>query len=493
MNMLRPFFFLFLLLSSAWPLVSTAQTRTHTAQTNTDSEVDLRTIAELDSMLQAFYNRLHYAERYDTLKLSYNTNAPVDVPRFPSDTIRERLKRIPAIMPMDYNSKVQTFIDVYTVRRRNLTSKLRGLEKVYFPMIEEVFYREGIPIEMKYLAVIESALNPKAVSSANAVGLWQFMLPTGKMYGLEVNSLIDERMDPYKSTVAAAKYLKDLYGMYHDWQLAIAAYNCGPGRVNYAIRRSGQRNFWKLWHLLPRETASYVPTFIAATYAMHYAEQHDIFPVNVNFTYHQDTLEFCRTQISLQDLAATAGCDVEYLARLNPELRRGLVPYQAVPYSVRVPLQVAEHYRRGGMDSLMKRIVETRQEISERKSIRHTVKRGESPESIAKRYEVPGDSVRIWNRIRGEYVHPGQVLKLYVHPDLATAMAPAPKSSSKVAAAKTKKRTPAPNGNYHRVEQGDSLWTIANKYKTSVDNLVVINNISRTTVLRIGQVIQLAN
>lgn len=483
MKQLRLFFSLLVLLLIEWPTIGNAQ------QATDDDLVDTSVIAHLDSMLQQFHNRLHYGPKGDTAFLNKYNFGPTDVPRYSPQVIRDRLREVPAVMPMDYNPKVQAFIDLYTVHKRQLTSRLLGLQQVYFPMIEEIFYREGLPIEMKYLAVIESALNPKAVSRANAVGLWQFMLPTGRMYGLEVNSLVDERMDPYKSTVAAAKYLKDLYGMYNDWQLAIAAYNCGPGRVNYAIRRTGLRNFWKLWPYLPRETASYVPTFIAATYALKYATEHHLYPVRYNFSYAQDTLNIARMQVSLDDLAREAGGDPEHLARLNPELRRGVVPYQSTPYSVRVPLQVAEYYRRGGMDSLMARSRATQQTLAQRSTINYVVRKGDSPESIAERFDVPEDSLRAWNRLRTEFVHPGQKLRLLVRPEIASTYAP-PKAP---ATAKRGGAKPAPNGQVHRVQEGDSLWTIATRYRTTVDELVSLNNLSRNSVLRIGQEIRLKN
>ncbi len=450
-------------------------------------EIDASHMALLDSLLEQFHNRLNYGSGDKSLAQEF-ANAPTDVPYVSPQVIRQRLKEIPAIMPLDYNSKVQAFIDLYAVHKRHLTARLLGLQQVYFPMIEEVFYREGLPLELKYLAVIESALNPKAVSRANAVGLWQFMLPTGRMYGLEVNSLVDERMDPYKSTVAAARYLKDLHAMYNDWQLAIAAYNCGPGRVNYAMRRTGLRNFWKLWPHLPRETASYVPTFIAATYVMKYATEHHIFPVPYKFSYNVDTLHISRQQVSLTDLAREAGADPEYLARLNPELRRGVVPYQSTPYPVRVPLSVAEYYRRGGMDSLMARSRATEQELAKRVRIQYAVRKGDSPESIAERFDVPLDSLVLWNRIKSGIVHPNQQLVVKVRPEIAATYTPPAQQAS--AARPTR---PATSGHVHRVQQGDSLWTIANRYRTTVDELLTINNLPRNAVLRIGQEIRLRN
>ena len=441
-------------------------------------EIDASHMALLDTLLQQFHSRLNYGQGSSAVSQQF-ADTPMDVPYVNPQVIRQRLKEIPAIMPLDYNTKVQAFIDLYAVHKRHLTARLLGLQQVYFPMIEEVFYREGLPLELKYLAVIESALNPKAVSRANAVGLWQFMLPTGRMYGLEVNS-----------TVAAARYLKDLHAMYNDWQLAIAAYNCGPGRVNYAMRRTGLRNFWKLWPHLPRETASYVPTFIAATYVMKYAKEHHLYPVPFNFTYSVDTLHISRQQVSLTDLAREANSDPEYLTRLNPELRRGVVPYQSTPYPVRVPLHVAEYYRQGGMDSLLARSRTTEQEVAQRVRIQYQVRKGDSPEAIAERFEVPLDSLTLWNRIRSGVVHPNQQLILRVRPEIAATYTP-PKSQQQAAAARPAR--PAAGGQVHRVQQGDSLWTIATRYRTTVDELVTINNLPRNAVLRIGQEIRLRN
>ena len=202
------------------------------------------------------------------------------VPSFSDEEYALRMSRIPTPIRLTYNQSVKNYIDLYSLRRRELTSRIMGLSNLYFPMFEEVLDREGLPLEFKYLSVVESALNPLAVSPMGATGLWQFMFNTGKLYDLKVTSYLDDRKDPYKSTVAACKYFKDMYSIYGDWLLVIASYNCGPGNVNRAINRSGGKtNFWEIEKYLPSETRGYVPAFIAVCYLMNYSREHNLFPI----------------------------------------------------------------------------------------------------------------------------------------------------------------------------------------------------------------------
>jgi membrane-bound lytic murein transglycosylase D len=258
-------------------------------------------------------------------------------PVFPDSVYVNRLQRIPAVMEMPYNDIVRKFIDLYTGHMRNHVSFILSAANFYVPIFEEALDAYDIPMELKYLPVIESSLNPKAVSRVGAAGLWQFMVYTGKQYGLEINSLVDERRDPIKSTWAAARYLKDLYNIYHDWNLVIAAYNCGPGNINKAIRRSGGKtDYWAIYPYLPRETRGYVPAFIAANYFMTYYCNHNICPMETNIPISTDTIEINR-ELHFDQIASVLHIDKKEISSLNPQYRREIIPGYSHPYSLRLP------------------------------------------------------------------------------------------------------------------------------------------------------------
>lgn len=250
----------------------------------------------------------------------------------------ERLYRLPHTMEMVYNSAVRSVIDRYVGKSRRTLSYLLGKANFYFPIFEEVLEREGLPLELKYLPIIESALRPEATSPAGAGGLWQFMVGTARQYGLKVNSLVDERRDPFKSTVAAAKFLKKLYDIYGDWNLVIAAYNCGPGNVNKAIHRAnGSRDYWEIYPYLPLETRGYVPAFIGANYAMNYYCEHKVCPMRTELPMQCDTIMVNRN-IKLQQIADVCNMDLKHVKALNPQYRGGIVPGATEPSSICLPL-----------------------------------------------------------------------------------------------------------------------------------------------------------
>lgn len=260
-------------------------------------------------------------------------------PTFTTEEYQERLRRLPVVMEMPYNSVVQKFIDQYSGRLRRTVSYALGAGNFYIPIFEEALDYYGLPLELKYLPVIESALEPKAKSSAGAVGLWQFMLATGKRYDLKVNSLIDERQDPYKSSWAAARYLRDLYKIYRDWNLVIAAYNCGPTNVNKAIHRAnGVRDYWTIYPYLPSETRGYVPAFIAANYIMNYYCEHNICPMKTKIPITTDTVTIMR-DLHMQQVAELCNIDVEAIQALNPQYRTQLIPGSSGPMTLRLPTE----------------------------------------------------------------------------------------------------------------------------------------------------------
>lgn len=285
---------------------------------------------ELDSLLNLYMSKNYLDEDNDCRMKDVN-------PVFEKEVFIERLKRIPSIIEMPYNEVVQKFIDRYSGRLRHSVSYMLGASNFYMPIFEEALETYGLPLELKYLPVIESALNPKAVSRVGATGLWQFMLATGKRYGLEVNSLVDERRDPIKASYAAANYLSDLYKVFGDWNLVIAAYNCGPDQINKAIHRSkGSKDYWQIYPYLPKETRGYVPAFIAANYIMTYYCEHNICPMTTRLPAKTDTVMVGRN-VHLEQIASVCNIDIEQLRTLNPAYRRDIVPGATKLSAVRLP------------------------------------------------------------------------------------------------------------------------------------------------------------
>ena len=306
---------------------------------------------DLDSLLNLYMSKNYLTGTNDCEMKDVN-------PTYPREVYIERLSRIPSVMELAYNDVVQRFIDRYTGRLRYSVSYMLGAMNFYMPIFEEALEAYQLPLELKYLPIIESALNPKAVSRVGATGLWQFMIGTGKQYGLEVNSLVDERRDPVKSSYAAARYLKALYKIFGDWNLVIAAYNCGPENINKAIRRAraangktqegdvltpADKDYWHIYPYLPAETRGYVPAFIAANYIMTYYCEHNICPMTTRLPAQTDTIVVKRN-VHLEQVAAVLGLDADMLRSLNPEYRRDIVPGLTKPSAIRLPLADAGRF-----------------------------------------------------------------------------------------------------------------------------------------------------
>ncbi len=416
----------------------------------------------------------------------------------------ERLQRLPHIIPMPYNGIVRQCIDLYAARKRNLVRYMVGMADFYFPMIEQVLDKYKLPLELKYLTVVESALNPTALSRVGASGLWQFMLPVGKSYGLEINSLMDERRDPVKATEAACKYFKDMYAIYGDWDLVLASYNCGPGNVNKAIRRSGGKtDFWQIFPYLPRETRSYVPLFIAANYIMNYYCEHNICPVQTNLPLATDTVMVNR-MLHLQQISDVLGIDMGELRALNPQYRRDIVPGNTGYVALKLPAAQTYAfvdkedsiyaYRR---DELLANSVQTNTPVkddveSSVKKVTHVVRKGENINSIAHRYGVSVSSIRRWNRLRSNKLARGRrlILKVEVN-DTQLAENNTPEKNTKA----EKKATPV-SSKYktlarYKVRSGDSLYSISKRYHgVSPEALRKANKLSDSSI-RPGQVLKI--
>lgn len=358
-------------------------------------------------------------------------------PSFSDSVYIDRLSRIPAVMEMPYNDIVRKFIDMYSGRLRNQVSFMLSACNFYMPIFEEALDAYGLPLELKYLPIIESALNPSAVSRAGASGLWQFMIGTGKMYGLESNSLIDERRDPIKATWAAARYLKEMYAIYGDWNLVIAAYNCGPGTINKAIRRAGgEKDYWGLYNYLPRETRGYVPAFIAANYVMTYYCDHNICPMETNIPANTDTIQITKN-LHFEQIADICGVPMDEIKSLNPQYKKQMIPGDSNPYTLRLPQDRISTFidkqdtiyahRADELFKNRKTIAITDDTPTKKKKATtktasvapkgnlsyHNIKDGETLSVIAEKYGVRIKDLQSWNGMSSTRISAGKRLKIY--------------------------------------------------------------------------------
>jgi membrane-bound lytic murein transglycosylase D len=343
-------------------------------------------------------------------------------PEFDAQTYAHRLSRLPNVIEMPYNEIVQKYINQYSGRLRNSVAVLLGASNFYNPIFEEALESYQIPLELKYLPVIESALNPTATSRAGAVGLWQFMIVTGKQYGLEITSLIDERRDPIKASYAAAHYLRDLYNIFGDWTLAIASYNCGPNNVNKAIKRAGGvKDFWSIYPYLPNETRGYVPAFIAANYIMNYYCDHNICPVNTTLPMGTDTIQVCRN-VRMERISALCNIEEEELRRLNPQYRTNLIPGHIRPCTLRMPTAAINAFIEAG-DSIyvpQSEVLNIKEVPAAAKAGRNsqrsgstiTVRRGDTLGAIAKRNRTTVARLKKLNGLQSNNIRAGQRLKV---------------------------------------------------------------------------------
>ncbi|MGM9783237.1 MAG: transglycosylase SLT domain-containing protein [Paludibacteraceae bacterium] len=337
----------------------------------------------------------------------------------------ERLQKLPYVMEMPYNDIVKKFIEMYLQKPDKVEYMLGLGQTYYFPMFEEALERYGVPLELKYLPVIESALNARATSRAGAAGLWQFMVPTGRLYGLEVNSLVDERRDPLKASDAAARYLRDLYNIYQDWHLVIAAYNCGPGNVAKATRYAGggKKDYWQIYPYLPSETRSYVPIFIAANYVMNYYREHNMCPMQPTVTVATDTIMVDK-RINLQQVSELLNISLDELRFLNPQYRQDIIPGNIKPYPLVLPFNQLGAYIDNRDTIPLHRaaeLVANRAEVqpaqynpsSDGRVTYYKVRSGDTLGGIAARYHCTVNQIKRWNGLRGSMIRIGQRLKIY--------------------------------------------------------------------------------
>jgi membrane-bound lytic murein transglycosylase D len=452
---------------------------------------DHKLAAELD---EKWLNELYSSSLYDTIYKSVSelTYSDVHYPELPTDTLKKRLIELNAKTPfnIEYNPSLENVIKSYLKNRRQSLERLMTLSYYYFPMFEKELDNYNIPLEVKYLSIVESALKPRAKSRVGATGLWQFMFATGKQFGLDVSSYVDERSDPIMSTEAASKYLASLYKIFGDWDLALAAYNSGPGNVTKAIRRSGgYTNYWNIRPFLPRETAGYLPAFLATMYIFEYAEVHGFQPKKPEITYIETDTIRIKQMITLDQVAELTNIPIEKLQFLNPSYKLDIIPFiKDENYVLRLPREYIgafvnneEKIYAFAKAEFDKREKPLPQFFETKSRIRYRVRSGDYLGKIARKYGIRVSQIKRWNGLRSNNIRVGQRLTIYPRKPAFTATKPTTtkKSSTKTTGNKTT----------YKVKNGDSLWSIAQKFPgVSVQNLKDWNNISGSK-LKLGMIL----
>jgi membrane-bound lytic murein transglycosylase D len=472
-----------------------------------------RIARDLDSLISTWYVKI-------AIKNNLLEN-PADTIGFQcADSVYiNRLSKINSIISLPFNNIIRNHIEVYTIRKRQKFAAVLGLKDYYFPMIEDVFDSYGLPAELKYMAVIESALNPSVANRhSGATGMWQFMYSTGRMYGLTINSVIDERRDPLKATHAAARYIKDLYDIYKDWILVIAAYNCGPGNVNKAIKRSGnKKDYWDIYYRLPRETRGYIPQYIAAVYAVNYYAEHNIQPLPLNIPVATDTI-MINKDIHLAQISEVMNIPLGELQALNPQYKTGFVPGSSKPQILTLPMNhlgdfidltdTIRQYKPDLYLSKATRIADpTRSsyvtmDIKGKTKLIYTVKDGDTPGVIAAWYRVGLSDLKNWNNIYRNNIRVGQKLVVYVDPSKSeyfSKINTLPFTEKQALVGKAAVSNPQPvrtelveetEGDYitYTVRNGDTIWDIVKMFDNVTTTQVLgLNNISEPSKIKVGQ------
>ena len=471
--------------------------------------------ANLDSLVT-----LNYIQRVNFATAGVTGDfKPEDIPSYSDEVYRSRMAKIQSPIMLSFNPQVREYIDLYSIKKRQLAARVMGLANYYFPMFEEALDKNGLPLELKYLAIVESALNPTAVSRCGATGIWQFMLGTGKLYGLKVNSYIDERRDPVKATYAACEYFKNMYDIYKDWLLVIAAYNCGPGNVNKAIVRSGGKTtFWEISPYLPKETRGYVPAFVAVTYLMHYTSEHNLNPVPPVISYYEADTVYVDQKVSFKEISSAIDVPVEMIQYLNPIYKRQVIPDGDDSYVLRLPVNKIACYlnacdkifppglgRETAFASGDDGSVDPTLFVSHTVKKYHTVKKRETLASIASKYHCSAGDIKRWNKMKGNKLSRGQKLMVYAtvyekaeKPDTTRADSKTDSLKPPAAADTIKKTDASPQGSavkiiQHVVVRGDTLWNIAQRYDgMTVEKLKELNGIRNANELKPGTRLKVA-
>ncbi len=455
------------------------------------------------SMLDSLHNKkiFDYMFQKSTAIKNKFHYAPDSVPVFDEFVYESRLNKLNVNSPFDlvYNSHVKGYIELYFYRKRELVSRLIALSQLYYPLFEQILDKYNLPLELKHLAVIESALNPNARSRAGAQGLWQFMYPTGKLFGLKVTSYIDERCDPYKSTIASAEYLKYLYDIFKDWQMVLAAYNAGPGAISKAIRRSGGKNtYWEIRPYLPKETQGYVPAFIAANYVMNYYAEHNIVPAVPKKNYFELDTVVLKDEISFNQVSQLLDVPLDEITYFNPQYRKNIIPSGG--YTLCLPKDKVAMFLSN--EAEIYTFIQTQkkdpllamQNSTQEEKIIHKIKKGETLKSVAKKYGISAQDIKTWNFIGKHGLRPGKTLVIY-KPINAL-------QNNKVAQSNTVVVQNTTQGNdsltakekegtaYHQVQKGETIYSISKKYNITVQQLAELNSFSLHHKAKMGEKIR---
>ncbi|MBA3985438.1 MAG: LysM peptidoglycan-binding domain-containing protein [Flavobacteriales bacterium] len=436
------------------------------------------------------YNSDLFDEMYADIT-SFDVDEEVEYKELSTEVLKKRLELLNARTPfvVEYNESLESVIKSYLKNRRKSLQRLMNLSNYYFPMFEQELDKYNLPLEIKYLAIVESALNPRARSRVGATGLWQFMFPTGKMFGMDVSSYVDERSDPLRATEAACKYLSSLHNVFNDWDLALAAYNSGPGNVSKAIRRSGgEKNYWKIRHNLPRETAGYVPAFLATMYIFEYAEEHGFKKNKIDRAYYEtDTIHIKQT-LTFNQISDLLDLPVEELQFLNPSYKLDVIPFvEGKNYTLRLPVDVLgtfvsnEDLVYAYINEQAKTDEKPLQQINNQNNqITYRVKSGDFLGKIARDHNVTVNNIKQWNNLKSNTLKVGQRLNLFQT-----------SSNSNTSIAQT--NPTKTDLREYTVKPGDTLWSIAQKFPgVSIDNIKKWNDISGT-VLKPGMKLKVNN
>lgn len=432
---------------------------------------------------------------------------------FNDSIIRRNILSIQSEIPLAYNERVKRYIEVYGFEKRQKTEIILGLSEMYFPIFEAELDRRNLPHHLKYLPVVESALNANAVSKSGATGLWQLMYSTARMLGVNINSYEDERRDPYRSTTAALDYLEKMYGIYGDWLLSIAAYNCGPGNVNKAIARAGgEKNFWKMQHFLPAETRGYVPAFLGAMYVFMHYKEFELKPVMPKYICHPTDTVMVYKKVGLTHVAGNIGMDVTELEFLNPSLKKNIVPVTSAGYALKLPISRIATYV-AMEDSIFKNMPDPEKELLARSEVTaqvnnvsssagksklyYTVKSGDNLGIISEWYDCTVQQIRNWNGMYGNTIRVGQKLSIYVpkekydhYYDINSMSFKEKQEWNASGGAAKVKVDDSCNCVYYKVRSGDTLWDISQKYRVNIDDIKKENKIS-SNELKPGMVLKI--
>lgn len=461
------------------------------AQETYKPEIEEYTETVSDSLLHAWYNQKNTEEyvqeiNLDSVKLTSS---------IPDSVYIRRLKEMNSFITLPYNDIVRGYLIHYSEKMKSGMKRIIGLSSYYMPIFQETFDRHGLPEELKAMAIIESALNPTAVSRAGAKGMWQFMYNTAKIYGLHIDSFVDERLDPVKSADAAARYLKDAYKIFGDWNLAIASYNCGAGNVQKAIKRAGSRQFWDIWPFLPRETRGYVPAFVGALYAMKYHKEHGIEALAAPMPVHTDTFKI-RKMVHLKQVSELTGAPLEELQSLNPQYRHNIIPGNDREYILRIPYKFTDAFI-AHEDSLHRHkdsiyfnplTIKKIKDGGDGQRIVYRVKSGDYLGKIATRHRVTVTQIKKWNGLKSNNISIGQ--RLIIYSGRAGAVASS-SSSGNSSGPKVNTAAAAKGHTLYKVKEGDSFYLIAKNYPgVSAQNIMDYNGLSSSS-LRPGTTIKI--